>query len=766
MGALDGIRVIDFGQFVSGPATGMLLADQGAEVIKVDPPGGPVFETPANRTWNRGKRSICLDLKSGADVETARRLVHGADVLIENFRPGVMDRFGLGYESARQSNPRLIHASIPGFAATDPRATLPAWEGVVFAATDVLRPVTEYREMIQSLHRQPGEREGEPTFTSEPIASMYGALLASTAIAAALHVRSRTGLGQHIEVPLFDAMLQAIGIFALTRLPFEPIRNPIYSGWDHQYPCADGRWIHIVLIEGTTTETFSDAVGRRDWVDRGLTSPGLEARPHDNAELIEELTELFLTRSAQDWEDLFVEMQIPGAACRSSAEWLSHPQALDSDLLEAVDDPVLGAMRQPGIQVKLLDSPGGVRAAAPTVDEHREEILASLGTEVASVDADPKEAATGLPLDGLRVIDLCIVLAGPTCGRTLAELGADVIKVDPPDRSAFPYHLDVNRGKRSLLLDLRREEGREVLWRLIDDADVVVQNFRPGVMERLGFGFEAVHRRNPGAVYVSLSAYGDTGPWAHLPGYEELAEALTGMQVRFGGAEKPALWPFGVVCDYGTGYAGAYGALLALLEREESGRGQHVTSALARTACTLQSLHLQEYEGKEWTEPGGRGARGFGVLQRLYRCKDGWVFVGAKRRAELEVIVGAATPGELEAAVERWCKQQSCENAESELRKAGVGAQRLRWLVDLVAEPEVVGRGLSLSREHEALGTLRTCGPGPWYSASRVVPGCPAPLPGRDAESVLAEIGMDGEFERLVDEGVVRLPGAPEALPT
>ena len=139
-GALDGIRVIDFGQYVAGPLTGMLLADQGADVVKVDPPGGPRWDTPANATWNRGKRSIILDLKSSVDLERAKALVKSADVLVENFRPGVMERLGLGAKALTDANQRLIYCSMPGFASDDPRSGVPGWEGIIAAALDAPMP--------------------------------------------------------------------------------------------------------------------------------------------------------------------------------------------------------------------------------------------------------------------------------------------------------------------------------------------------------------------------------------------------------------------------------------------------------------------------------------------------------------------------------------------------------------------------------------------------------------------------------------------------
>ena len=138
-GALEGIRVIDFGQYIAGPMAAMLLGDHSADVIRVDPPGGPRWNAPANATWNRNKRSIVLDLKKDADLETARQLIAGADVVIENFRPGVMDRLGVGAAAMTAANPRLIYCSLPGFGADDPRAQVKAWEGVVGAATGAYR---------------------------------------------------------------------------------------------------------------------------------------------------------------------------------------------------------------------------------------------------------------------------------------------------------------------------------------------------------------------------------------------------------------------------------------------------------------------------------------------------------------------------------------------------------------------------------------------------------------------------------------------------
>ncbi len=764
MGALDNYRVIDLGQYVAGPLTGMLLADQGAEVIRIDPPGGPVFDTAANATWNRGKKSICLDLKSTKDVETARKLIATADVVIENFRPGVMQRLGLDPERLRDTCPGLVTVSLPGFSPADPRSDMQGWEGIIMAATDVFRPLAEYRDMIQMLHRKPAERDGVPAFTAEPVASVYAALIASLCTTTALYQRMTTGRGQHVEVPLFDAMLQAVGILAMSRLPFVPVTMPVFSGFDHQYRCADGQWVHIVATVPRHGERFLKAIGREDLIEKGLTMRGLASKPELNNLLIHTLTEVFATRPALEWEDLFVKHDIPGARCLSMEDWLQHPQATDSDLLVRVEDPLLGPVRQPGLQVKLYGTPGEIRNPAPVPDQDRAGILALADAGVATITPDPVSRADSpsrtaeAPLEGIRVLDLCIILAGPTCGRTLAELGADVIKIDDPNRGEVLYHHDINRGKRSLLLDLKTPAGMEIFWELVETADVIVQNYRTGVVESLGIDYESVRARKPDIVYASLNAFGDCGPWKAQPGYEEVAQALTGMQVRFGGREKPILWPYGVVNDYGTGYAGAFGVMMALLVRRRTGEGQHVTSALARTACTLQSAWLLDYEGRVRDEPTGPDCKGSGPLQRLYACRDGWIYVGAGSSGRVAEIIGAPDDDSLEAALEIWCLARNSDDAVKELLSSDSAAHRLVWINELASDPLLESRGLIVVRDHERVGTLRTTGPGQWFSDALVSAGRPAPLAGGDAESILAELPASHDPLQLAEAGALRLP--------
>ena len=243
-------------------------------------------------------------------------------------------------------------------------------------------------------------------------------------------------------------------------------------------------------------------------------------------------------------------------------------------------------------------------------------------------------------LDGIRVLDLCIILAGPTCGRTLSEYGADVIKVDPEHRvPALTPWLDVGRGKRSICLNITRDAGLEAFYKLADTSDVVLTGFRKGVAERLGIGYEQLSERNPRIVYAAINAFGQEGPWAMRPGFDQNAQAATGMQIRNGGDDgEPGPPPY-TFNDYGTGIMAAYGVILALLERERTGRGQKVDTSLAYTASTFSSEYMIDYEGFEPDEISGPEAKGSGPFSRLYQTSDGWIALSAERDGERERLL-------------------------------------------------------------------------------------------------------------------------------
>ena len=450
--------------------------------------------------------------------------------------------------------------------------------------------------------------------------------------------------------------------------------------------------------------------------------------------------------------------------------------AAGRDYLALYDRAIAAAERSGGEDLRLSETPGAVRGPAHALDADRAAIVSPAAPRPArAVPAAPAHGPL-TALRGVKVLDLCIVLAGPTAARTLGEYGADVIKIDGPPRPAVigpgggdpqigaAFNIEVNRGKRSIVLDLTTQEGLDIFWMLVDEADVVVENYRHGVVDRLGVGYEDVRKRRPDIIYASLNAYGYTGPWAQRPGHEQLGQSVTGMSLRFGGDAAPQLQTV-ALNDFGTGLIGAYGIGLALLHRERTGQGQRVIGSLAQTACTLQSLFLQDYDGKTWDEPRGQDAKGFGPLHRMYRASDSWLMLAAPASARarlegvpgLEAIAGCTDDVALAAALEAALAQQPAAHWVEALRAADIGATGLGAIRAMMDDPYATGRGLSLTREHHGLGLVQTTGPAPMLSGTPLRAGRPAPAPGADSADIIAELGLDARLAALIDSGAVRV---------
>ena len=761
-GALEGIRVIDFGQYIAGPLAAMMLGDQGAEVIRVDPPSGPRWQTPANASWNRGKRSIALDLKTPEGVETARRLIATADIVVENFRPGVMDRLGLGADAMREANPALIYCSLPGFAHDDPRRGVAAWEGVVGAAT--------------AYYHGRGATDGNPThFSAIPLASNFAAFTAVNSITAALIARERMGRGQRIETALFNAMYEAFGARAQRNLatadgspppPATPPGGPDPLGGGH-YQASDGRWMQLIFLRPRHFTWFADKLFPDDWKAAGLDDPArLRSDPAHRDELRQRLAALFRTRTAAEWQQYVnEEVGTPLCIAQTTAEWLQDPHARATRSVVTVDDAEYGPMSQPGFPVQLHGTPAPDPEPRHALDADRDAILAELDSRPAPATREDGERLASA-LDGIRVVDTTQIWAGPTAGRVLAEFGADVIKINDTS-NPVASHEHVNSGKRTLLLDLQSEAGLNVLWRLLEDTDVFTENSRKGTADRMGIGYEALRARKPDIVYASVTAYGHDGPRGDHRGWEPVGQAASGMQARMGGDGVPMLQPY-AVCDYGTGMMGAFAVLLGLFHRARTGQGQRVEAALSMTGTFHQTPFMYDYEGRSWEgEPAGPDAKGFGPLQRLYEASDGWFFLGTRRSelprlAEVLSLDGLASLDDaaLEARLTEAFAGGTVAEWTSRLVEAGIGAHALVPFESLLEDQWAKDRGLVVVREFESLGPVLLPGPSPRLSETPVRVAFPARKPGADAPEVLSTLGLSDELDGLVKDRVLALPTA------
>ena len=754
---LDGLRVVDFGQWLAAPLVAAWLADAGADVIRVDPPGGPRWVHPANAMLQRGKRSIVLDLKSGPDRDIAQQLVARADIVLESFRPGVMARLGLGAETMTSAHPRLIYCSIPGFSADDPRAGLAGWEGVVEAAAGLyLFPGCIPMNYV-------GDRDGEPIFSALPLASAYGAFVAAHSIAAALIARERTGRGQRVEVPLFDATFELIGANVMkTERPRRAATAP-KVGLEHpqlgHYRCADGKWLELCLFQDKHLRWFADVFLPQEYIDDGmgdaermLTDPGLQVRAR------ERYARLFATRPAREWEIAINEESGASAALCQTAEDLltidSH--ARDSGAVIDLDDHEYGKTAQAGFPVRMSKTPWNVSFPRRPLDADRAAILAELtqpqGNPVAPPPASIDDRVQALA--GIRVLDMAQVLAGPTVARILAEYCAEVIKVHSLVDRQLAMHLYTNSGKSSIMVDLKTAEGMDVFRRLSDGVDVIVQNFTRGVAERMGIGEDAVREYSPDVVYVSISAFGYQGYHGSWRGREQLGQGPTGIQVRAGGDGEPVMSPY-PLNDYGSGNLGAFGALLALYHRLRGGEAQHVQTSLTHSGTFLQIPFMVAFSGREWDEPAGAQAKGWGPWDRLYAGSDEWFYLCAP--GGLDAVADLAGLDEEQLA--KAFTSAPAKEWVDRLVAAGVAAHVLVDQSDLMDDPGAQARGLVIEREHPGEGRIRMAGPSPRLSRTPAHATRPAGRPGSDTRSVLDGLGLDSAD--LIARDIAR-SGLPE----
>jgi len=820
--SLSHIRVLDFGHYLAGPLVGMMLADLGAEVIRIDPPSGPKWHDPAFDMLSRGKRALTLDLKTEVGRDAAYELVRRADVVIENFRPGVMKRLGLGSELLRQVNPDIISLSLPGFASSDPEfAGLAAWEAVIAARTGQFTDMGLNRRLMGI----------NPSFTPLGLASAYGAAFGAMSVLFALTARERMG-GEHIEVPLASALLEGLVYnceqiedyperykspreLELERRAREGLPNDLsfaelsefLDPFYRTYTCADGRGFYIVscsivnhpqrVLEvlglGNLLKELPDFdvyVDRADWpADWALRS--YPVGKHDRKRLSDAMKAAFLTRPSHEWETLFGEAKAPATAQRSTAEWLADKHALASGLVVELDDPRYGRMRQMGNVAWLAGDQAAMnKTAGPEPDDFR--------GALAAVLAEPPKTPTGGHgtggwLDGMKVLDLTNVIAGPTIGSTLVRFGARVTLVQPVQPSVDPWNavvfgLHAQRGKESVLLDLRSEKGREALWRLVAKADVITMNGTDQQREALGLSETRLAETNPRLILVQLDAWGGprSGPKSDHLGYDDLAQAATGVMTRFGGGpETPEEHAHFGTIDALTGHCACV-ALGAALERLRlTGKGGIARASLAAAGEMIQAQFMYDFDGRlAFDEPSGREARGWGPFYRCYAAADRWMFFAAPteretalaRVPELSDLVGSDT--DMEAALSSRFAQRPAAHWARAFAGGSAGVTPLGSLHDTRDE------GLHL----ESDGVIDICKAtfravrhdhhpmGRWVDlvapnavraekAQITIPG-PAPKYGQNTRTILAGLGYDdAEIQNMIDTGAASESWSERYLP-
>lgn len=701
-GPLHGVRVLDLGHRIAGPFAATLLADLGAEVTRIALPGGPGSDNGMPTVLTRGRaRVVELDLRNGLGAARARELVGEADVLIENFRPGVLAGWGLAADRLVAEHPRLVVLSLPGYSADDPRAAMPGWEGVIMASAGAYGAASA--EMLGG-EWWPSQGDG---FSPLPLASVFAGAIGALGVAGALVERERSGRGQLVEVSLHDAFLEAVGSRAAR---YErTARNWTYLGSGF-YRCADDTYVSLITVWYRHLRWFLAALGWSDArIEREAGYETLMASAEARTHLRTELTTVLASQSAGHWEELGLRAEVPIARLRTSREWLRRQERERSHSIRRVETAA-GSEWIPGPPIRI----------EPTAS----------GTPLRLTERETDHPG---PLAGCRILDMTRVLAGPTAARLLADLGAQVVRadVDPAHvqaghREPF-FHEVVNRGKHIAEVDLRLPGGRARIGLLLDWADALITNFTSPALDRLGLDAERLGRAHPDLVHTWVSSFDEHSDWTHLRGYAEIVNTVTGITAE----TIPLPIPSGVApnidlprmpfTDHLSGIFAALGTAAALFARMRSGRGSRVVTALVDAAYAEQLPYL----GDAWTAWRSRAEPtlpGWSAWHRMIRVADGWIVIGLGDAAwaRLAEEIGGDTRDVVEAAF----LILGADEAIAAVVAAGGAAHRVIG-VDALSAPDGLmdRRGLVVTFDSPEFGRIAQLGNPIRYSRTPARPG-------------------------------------------
>ncbi len=746
-GIFEGIRVLDFGQAAVGPLAATYLGLLGADVIKVESPAGDIVrhgighpsQGGMGTTFvgnNYGKRGIVLDLKRPEDLETARRLVATADVVIDNFRSrAVMERLGLGYDVMRAINPRIIYLQSSAYGSRGPMDGMMSNEWKSQAASG-----------YTSLNGKPG---GQQEFMRGSAALDWnGAMINGLGLLAALYHREQSGRGCCLETNQFQSSITG-GItrwaefFATGQAPerLGSARPNIVP--DQAFPTALG-YISVSVVHDGLWPRFCRALGRPDLLEDPRFATNSE-RVAARAALIPLLEATFRKKAAVQWIDALREQRVP------CAEYLAdrprtlivrdHPQVQANRMMAAIQTN-WGPGNVSAGHWRFSKNTTAVTRGSPAHGEHQAEVLAELAGRGAPLTdrgdgaaGDARPAGAPLALQGLKVLDVSQGAPGPLCAMVLGDLGAEVIKVEPLGgdwlRGIGPFvagesalFLQLNRNKRGVTLDLKSDAGRAAFHRLAAVADVVIEGYRPGVMDRLGVGYEALAAHNPRLVFCSISGYGSAGPLADQPASELDIQAFIGKNRQLGVAGEPPLRVGFDLISVNAGWAAAQGVVAALYRRRRSGEGQRVeTSLLDAAVAIMQWTTGAESNPDEWigrplkgyTEPPDHGylSRDMPFLMDLGRGDDEFrrlcEILGMEQLPDDPRFKGfrerAFNEQELKDALNPVLSQWNYEDLRALIQNAlGGTIVPMHNLVSLAAEPQVAALGIMHRVEHPVAG--------------------------------------------------------------
>ena len=790
---LDGLRVIDLAT-TRAELAGRVLADLGAEVIKVEPPQGaearrvgPFDTADESLYWaavGLGKRSIVLDLEQGADREQLHELLAGADILIESSDPGELKRLGLGFDELAARYPGLIYASISPYGQHGPWAERAASDLTVEAAGGLLG--------LQ------GDPDRPPLPVGYPQAAFHAGVQAAADIAVALNEREASGRGQHLDVSQQAAMVWTL----MNATGYPPntgddppmhgaaraTRVPLLAG--RILPCADGYVVFGMAPAGLglrhtvhMLELMREGGESADWPETDLAAWGAElsslAAEDPNAaqerlwEVAERVDAFILTHNQQELFQGAVAHDFMLAPLNTMADVAADPHLTARDYWVELD-----GRRYPGPFAKLSQTPLRLDRAAPALGADQELLAqAAPAAILGGANGGERQAA----FEGLKVADFAWVGVGPLISKALADHGAtvihvesvtrpDVLRLGPPfkdgqagiNRSQFMANF--NSSKRGLALNLATEEGRALARRLIEWADVVVESFTPGTMQKLGLDYATITAGRPELVMLSTCMRGQTGPDRTYAGFGLQGACLSGLHRLTGWPDRMPAGTWGAYTDFINPRYGVAALSSALWHQKRTGEGQHIDLAQSEAGIHfLEPLLLDYLENGRLPQAAGHDsirACPHGVFQT--EGTERYVAVAVEKveqwHALLEVAPLAdfaeakfddlterlAAKSAIEDVLRSWCAGQTHEAAVGALAAADVPVALVQRPSDLYNDPQLAHREFFVTLDHCEMGPTPYDGPVSIFSATPAVLHKAGPCLGEETFEILsAVLGVD-----------------------
>ncbi|MBI2166184.1 MAG: CoA transferase [Chloroflexi bacterium] len=629
LGPLAGVNIVDMGVAGVGPWAATILAWLGANVVRVEPPFGDMLQnrqspyinsiSTAYTMCNLNKRSAILDLRDKSNWAKFEKIIREADVVMENHRADRLATLGVTFDSLKAINPRIIYFSCPGYGYGGPMRD---W----FCADPHAQALSGFASLAG-----PEGSTGE-MFRLGGALDFNASVYIAAAVLLALLARERTGLPQRITMSQLSAsmsiQISRIAEYLIAGVPPVAIGSASSQTAPHEaFLCEDKRWLAVGCETQKHWEGLCRALKREDLLQDPRFATNAD-RVKNRKELASVLQEVFKSKHSR-WLALQLEKQgVPRGYFLDYESLWNHVHFLENEFFAIVDHPRQGKMRFGGLPWRFSRGQPPL-GPAPIPGQHTEEVLAkgmgspAHGAAIAPRDGiDPAEP----PLKGMKVVDVSQGLCGPYVSLLLADHGAEVIKVEPPEgdyaRTFAPQHkkgvsaafVQLNHSKKSVTMDLSTEAGRADLKALLKDADVFIEDWGPDVAEEMGFGYTQLSRANKGLLYCALSYFGEKGPLCSMPGSELVVQATAGAQMFLGRAGEPPLRHGCEMASLDSAVFAFQGILAALFRKMQDGLGQRLSVSQLGVMTLLETNNWAAYSNPaEWnghclnemTEPRG-----------------------------------------------------------------------------------------------------------------------------------------------------------------